>query len=147
MNTTNQIKYLAIVELLLFIFTVIASYHFEGYLDPLLQEYLAYEKDIDISNLKLFLYVAILLTILINITSLIGLIFIKYWARNIYLVSTSVMFLSVPFLGPSVDHGVTDALDGVASLTTGALLAMLYYTENAFNQVAGGIEPPAPHHT
>lgn len=134
MNTTNQIKYLAITELLLFILTVIASYYFESYLDPLLQEYLAYENNIDISNLTLFLYIAILLATLINIISLIGLIFIKSWAKKLYLISTCIMFLSVPFLGPYVDHGITDALDGIASLTTGALLAMLYYTKNAFNK-------------
>lgn len=75
---------------------------------------------------------ALLVTLLVfviaatSVASSIGLLFFRKWSRPMAVYSTVVMLLSFPFMGPILQSGWSFALNGIATLGWGAVLAMAY---------------------
>jgi hypothetical protein len=62
------------------------------------------------------------------IVGLIGLFYIKPWARSLSLYSTLAGFLLFPLSGPSLYSGIELALADGASILWGAILAISYFS-------------------
>lgn len=62
----------------------------------------------------------------IMLTSLIGLLFFKIWARNLFLLCTIISFGAAPFSGVIVQGPIESIPAGIISLCMGAILSMSY---------------------
>lgn len=140
MNQEKTIKLLASINLLMLPVVVGLSFALESQLPPLLIDYLNHEwlrESTTTESVVIFVSVPV---IFIHFVALFGVIYSKLWSRKLLLLSSIALYLITPFLGPYVEHGISATIDGLLSLILGALLALLYFGESAFNK---SIQPTA----
>ncbi len=137
MDTTKIIKLFVILELILLVAGFIIWPPTQSHLPPLLQEYL--DQEMETINIVDLITIPVLL---IYIISAVGLLLTKIWAKNLYVLSTILVYALIPFMGPAVEHAFFATINHLGSLITGAILALLYFTSSAFNK-ANRQEPSA----
>lgn len=64
-----------------------------------------------------------------GIAASIGLLLLKRWAAWLFLLTTAVAYTLMAFLGPTVEHGVTSAVNGAFSVVTGVILGLAFFTD------------------
>ena len=134
MDTTKIIRLLVLLELALLLLSLFATFRLESYLHPLLQEYLALQElSAPTTQDSIILWVGIPF-VLAHIVSVVGLLFVKIWAKYLYLFVIVVEHMLTPFVGPFVEHGLTTAISNLGVLLQGAILAMLFFSSSAFNK-------------
>jgi len=105
------------------------SFIMESSLPELLQSYIAWELEQDISVQDwIVLYVGIPL-ILVAIASSIGLFLYKPWAKWPYIISTLVGLVLVAFIGPTVEHSYSMVFDYLGTGADGFIIAILLLTD------------------
>ena len=153
MDTTKIIKLLVILQILLVVTGSFISLPVHSPLPPWLQEYLSYEREAEMDIVELLAF-SILIIYMISVA---GLLSTKMWARNLYAFSILLNYASISLMGPTVEHALVttqgfrnrwlDVLMGptvehaffttlahLDSLTSGAILVLLYFTSSAFNK-------------
>jgi magnesium-transporting ATPase (P-type) len=75
-----------------------------------------------------FVFVVMLPLVLSFVAGLFGLYMFKSWGRSLSLYSTLAGIVLFPFLGPSLYGGLESAIDELASMILGAILALSYYS-------------------
>jgi len=133
MDSTKYIRICATAYLALGVVYLVASIALESSLPPLLQDYLRAEDAREPTAIERFLFVGVMPVLLANTVALLGLVFLKRWAKKIFLYSTIVLWVLSLFIGPTVDHAIPALLNGAATLILGVLLWLLYFTNSAFN--------------
>lgn len=136
MDTTKIIKRFVILELTLMITGFVLSFSLESKLPDLLQEYLAFQSESDINTTDLFVLCSGIPLMIIYLVAAVGLLLTKTWAKNLYALGTIAGLLLSPFLGPTVEHAMTAATFELSSLTEGAILALLFFSNSAFKENA-----------
>ncbi len=134
MDTTKIIKLFVIFDLLLMAVYLVVSFSMESHLPLLLQEYLAQEMESEISTADLVALWVGIPGLLIYFISVAGFLLTKAWAKNLYVFGTVLAFALFPFMGPMVEHALSASIYDLSSLTTGAILALLFFTSSAFNK-------------
>ena len=61
--------------------------------------------------------------------SSVGLVRLRRWAAWPFLVATVVAYALMPFLGPTVEHAATSAVNGAFSVLTGVTLGVAFFTD------------------
>ncbi|MEE9342239.1 MAG: hypothetical protein V3V12_01240 [Gammaproteobacteria bacterium] len=133
-DTTKQIRTLAGATLLLLTLYIFATVLLEAKLPALFQEYLRQEAESDLDKADIFLLVVGIPVALLHIISFVGLMTIKPWAKNLFMLSTISICALTPFFGPYVDHGIAFFLEMLSTLCTGVLITLLYFTHSKFNK-------------
>ena len=91
-----------------------------------LQDYLQWQEAVEDPESNLFL---ILIFLLAYIISSIGIFLFKPWAKQAYLILNVVGLLVFPLLSiHTVEHALTDSILSIGVMTTGFILALLFFT-------------------
>ena len=81
------------------------------------------------STLSLVVLVLGLVLLLVGlVVALLGLFRFRKWGRTAALIFTAISLLAQPFVGATVQSGLTSALLGVTSIIWGAVLLAAYYS-------------------
>lgn len=118
-----------------FLFFFIDAYFVDS-LPVLLQDYLVWEEEQELTMFdSLFLLISLPI-IAMYLAALVGLLFFKAWAKNLYVFSALVMMIVTAFLGPTVEHAVVTAIGSIDSALFGLTVGFLYFSNVAYSQQA-----------
>jgi len=138
METLKIIRLLSALDLILTTVTVIFVFSLESNLPLLLQDYLVQELKADTTTTEIIAFTVKAITLILYFASLFGLIFVKKWARKLFITTTIIMYQVSFLLGPIVAHAVSFTFDQLSVLVQGMLLAFLVfrnpYPERALNK-------------
>jgi len=135
-DTTNLIRVLVVLEVLVLFLAVGISIYMEQYLPQLLQEYLNQEFESSLIEKNLFVFSILAFAfLLLYVAAVIGILLVKAWARNFYILSLVAGFVAMPLIGPTVEHGFAQAFTDLGLLISGAVSALLLFTTSAFNKL------------
>jgi hypothetical protein len=81
----------------------------------------------DLKTLELAVLVIMVPMMLVLLVSSFGLFFLKNWARWLYLWTTIASYIVLPYLGPTVEHGLVGAVDDLSVLLSGAILGIAFF--------------------
>jgi hypothetical protein len=79
--------------------------------------------------------------IVVFLASRIGLFVFWRRARKLYLVSVIILLGLTPFFGPYIDAGWGQALDSAALVSSGLILALIYFSPLSQNFEVAGCQP------
>jgi len=134
MDTTKHIQLFAKLYLAATILYLVASFMLESRLPSGLQEYLNSEFERESTPIEDFIFLLLLPILVAHITAIFGLIKIKRWAKKLFFYSTSAAFVAGLFIGPYLAHSVSAILDSIALILLGIIIALLIFTQSAFNK-------------
>lgn len=134
MDTTQLIKKLVIIEVLLFVAVIISSLYLGDYLPELLQNYVLVSSSSELSTMQMVMYSLLAIVLVVYSISIIGLLLTKQWAKKAYIIISIVGFMLLPFMGPTVMHGVTATLHDSGNFMTGFVMTLLIFTPSQFSR-------------
>lgn len=129
MHTSSVLRIFVVLEWVAIAGGIVLSILLEPRLPEPLRDWLAaeVEREVDLSEIVLLiLAIPMLLGALIGS---IGLLFLKRWAAWLYLISLIIGFLIFPFMGPTVEHGMADVFLEVASVISGMIIALAFFSD------------------
>jgi len=89
----------------------------------------AYELEPEIDGAKMVVLSIIgLAAIIFGVVSFFGLLLFRSWARPMYLAGFIILLPTSLFYGVSINSGVSQVLGDLSLVTSGIILAMLYYS-------------------
>jgi len=103
--------------------------HLIASLPDILQEYWHIEDQREITDSEAMFFLFVYPLLLVNLTSFIGLFFLKKWAKWGYIGTTVIMIVLSPFAGPTVEHGLVSTLHSLEFICAGFIFAMLFLTD------------------
>jgi len=126
-DTKTVLRVAVVAEWVFGIVVIILSVVLEAFLPEPLQDYVAWtvEQDISLGEILVFLITVPLL--LVYLVSSVGLFLLKNWARWLYLWTTVVFCFLYPFFGPTVEHGIADAVDEVTVILSGVIIGIAFF--------------------
>lgn len=110
-DTTRQIKILALCQLILFVPGLALSFVLESQLPPLLEEYAQRQYQQEATLVEIIFLTLSAVVFLIYLASLFGFILNRKWAKSIYVGCTILFVLLALGTGPYVEHAFSAALD------------------------------------
>lgn len=128
MRLKSIVKLAVATQWLLFPLYFALSFFLEKKLPETLQEYLLWEAERALTTADTVIAIVIIPLIIIYLVSSIGVFLFKRWAKNIYIVITILLISLTPFTGPFVVHEIAATLDGISSVLSGVVLALLLFT-------------------
>jgi len=134
MDTTKNIRLLVVLEIITTLIYLFLTFYLESQLPDLLQQYLLQEKESEFNNTDIITAIIGVPFLICYFTSITGLLFVKTWAKNLYIFTVIAGYLSAPLLGPSIEHAISAAVYDVTTIIEGAILALLLFTKSAFNK-------------
>jgi hypothetical protein len=128
MTATFALRTAIVFEWLFGLSTIILSITLERFLPDPLREYLAVEAE-SVPSLAEFLILPLaIVMLLVLIASSIGLLLLQRWARWGYLASMALSCVLMPFLGPHVEHALTEAFDMASMILSGVVIGLAFFT-------------------
>ena len=134
MDQTHIIKKTAGLYAITLALYLVLSFWLDSYLPESLQAYLEASALQEPTTLEMTTYVFILIVLLVHLFSVAGLIQGKTEAKNQFVYTMLMMVILSPVVGPHVEHGLSAGVGGLATMISGALVALLYFTESVFKQ-------------
>ena len=110
------------------------SFYLESFLPIQLQDYLQLESEREITSAETILLVFAIPIVLAHLVSIVGIIFVKTWAKKIYVYSILGLLLIIPFTGPYVAHAVASTIGTLTSIIDGIIIGLLFFSYSAFNK-------------
>src|SRR5688572_1362315 len=105
------------------------SFALERFLPEALREYLALEAESPIAIGELLLLPLAILLLIVTLASSIGLLLLQRWARWSYLACVVLGCAITPFLGPTVEHSLTDTFEMVATTLSGLVIGISFFSD------------------
>jgi hypothetical protein len=137
MPSRGVLRTLIVAEVGFVVLSVVGSLLTESLLPEPLRAYLATEFEGDIISVRdlVMICTGIPLVILWLVSS-IGLFFFWRPARILYVVAMIFGLLATPFFGPYVDAGLGAMLEDVATIISGIIVALVYFSpvKELFNE-------------
>jgi hypothetical protein len=96
--------------------------------DPL-RHWLATQAQWDIGFLEVILLVVMITTVLCALVGSVGLLLLKRWGAWLYLASLIIAYVVLPLLGPSVEHAITETVADIATLLSGLILGLAFFSD------------------
>ena len=118
-----------VLQLTLLMSVVVVDSYFIEHLPDILQEYWLIEEQREIATSEAILFLFVYPLLLLYLASIVGLFFLKTWAKYFYIGTTVVLFFLVPFFGPTVEHAFATTLSSLESTSIGFIIAMLLLTD------------------
>lgn len=94
-----------------------------------LQIWLLEESERDMSVYEAVLGSVAIVDIVAIIVASVGLFMLKRWAAKLYLIAFVVMLILGPFAGPSVEHALSGTLISVASILSGLVIGLAFFSD------------------
>jgi hypothetical protein len=128
MSSRGLLRTLIVAEFVLGIVSIVVSLLTESSLPEPLQTYLAEEAEADITTRDIVMLATGIPLLILLLVSSIGLF--SFWrpARILYVITTVVGLLGMPFFGPYVDSGWGAMFEEAAIIISGMILAMIYFS-------------------
>ena len=123
MTSARILRFAVIAELPLIAISVACSFALEESLPAELQVWATNAPE-EASWMLIAFYVALLGPMF---TGFVGLIMLKRWARWPYLIST--LIAHAPIFGPSVQHEIAASFHELATLISGVVIALCFFTD------------------
>lgn len=127
MNAKIALRILILLEFILAVGPPILMDYGFFELPPPLAEWNDYQADEHEYTPDWFMLFVITPMLLGGFVSRIGLFFYRRWAAYLYLVTTAVLGITHPLLGPHVRNGVEGTLSDTAMLVTGMIIAIAFF--------------------
>ena len=122
------LRTLIVAEIALVIISVVVSLLTESSLPEPLRAFLKAEFEAEITVRAMTMIIATIPLFVLMLGSSIGLFFFWRPARILYLIVTAVGLLLTPFFGPYVDAGWGSTLEEAATIVSGVILALIYFS-------------------
>jgi hypothetical protein len=122
------LRVLIVGEIVFGVLSLVVSAFTQVTLPEPLREYLELEAQAPITKRDLFLLAFGVLLLVMVLISSIGLFVFWRPARLLYLIATVFGVVITPLLGPAVRTGWDTPLEETASITAGAILALVYFS-------------------
>lgn len=100
----------------------------ESSLPEPLQEYLHQQRTAELTTTDLIVVATGLPVVGLGLASFIGLLRFSSWSRPVALGTWIFALFTLPFMGPTVEPGVTTAMFHLSSMTLGAVVAVAYWS-------------------
>jgi hypothetical protein len=110
---------------------VTAALLLESSLPDELQAYLAKQAEIEYTPLVWTLFGIGLVTVILNLVSSIGLLFLRSWARIIYTVTLALLNIFMLFDGPTIESGIDGFFGGLSLIMSGFLICLIWFSDLA----------------
>jgi hypothetical protein len=128
MSSRGVLRTLIVAEVGLVVLSVVGSLLTEVLLPEPLQAYLETEFEGDLTTFEVAMLVAAVPLVILWLVSSIGLFFFWRPARLLYVVTMIFGMLATPFFGPYVDAGLGAMLEDAATIMSGVILALVYFS-------------------
>ncbi len=129
MNIKKILKLFIFTEWILIAVGIFLTFYLEKTLPLELQEYLNeyYENGFNLKDG--IASVLLILIFLLNFISSVGLWKLKIWSKNLYVISTFGISISMIFLGPTVETGIVTGIGELSIIIAGIIIGILYFSE------------------
>ena len=117
----------------------------ESWMPAPLQEYLERERNAEFSAGDGVLIAVLLPFLMITFVSFVAMLKFWRWSRELAVASSVLGFLLIPFLGPTVEPGISTALNYLSSMLYGAVIALAYFSPAAEWFPSRQTADPPPH--
>jgi hypothetical protein len=126
--------------------SVASSFVAESWMPAPLKEYLESERNAEFSAGDGTLIAILLPFLMITFVSFIAMLKFWRWSRELAVASSILGFVLIPFLGPTVEPGISTALNYLSSMLYGAVIALAYFSPAAawFHSRQPADPPPHP---
>lgn len=131
MPTVAVLRLLVAAELSLLIGGEVIAAFGVTELPALLRQYEEAEGSASPTRGELTLAASGVVLLLVSACASIGIYFLRPWARPMYVATTVGSHLVAPFFGPFVSVGWSNALDGLAAVLSGLVIASVHWTSLA----------------
>lgn len=129
MRVSTVLRICVLSEWVLVGISITLSLFLESHLPPPLQEWLTTEAEQDSQPYEAFLLAGGFLLLLFALAGSVGLLFLKRWGAWLYLLSLVIGYLLFPFFGPTVEHGLADAVDELTVMLSGLILGLAFFSD------------------
>lgn len=146
MDTTKKIKLFTLLYVALLAFGLPFSYFVEQFLPIDIRQYLDADYNRPNTINEDILMVFLIPSAVAHLLSIGAILFEHRWAKPMFTYSLLVIYLLGPFGGPMIYHASADTISGAATIVSGVILALLWFTSSAFNKKGLGtaLQPPQP---
>lgn len=133
MKFVRILRFFVVCEIILVSFTVASDYWLQRTLPPELQEYLKNEETGLTFVPAVYLFYSFILVIICQIIGWIGLW--RLWApgRIFYTCAWCAGIVYVGIMGPSVNPGLTSALNDAVGVVGGMIFGLIYFSDLRFD--------------
>jgi len=100
----------------------------ESALPEPLRAFLKAESEAEVTVREMIMFAAAIPLLILLLVSSIGLFFFWRPARILYLITSVAGLLVTPFFGPYVDAGWGTTFDEAATIVSGVILALIYFS-------------------
>ena len=129
MRSSTVLRICVVLEWAFVGVAVALSFLLESSLPAPLRDWLAADAEADLAPHEAALLVAMILAMVCVLVGSIGLLFLKRWAAWLYLISVIIGYALFPFMGPSVAHGVADVVGDLATLLSGLIIGLAFFSD------------------
>lgn len=144
MKSSTMLRWCLVLEWVFILVGMATAFALESSLPAPLAAWLKGEADSDLTSGQ-FVLVALGIPLIVSmIVATIGLLCLRRWAAWLYLITTVLEFLIMPFTGPTVEHALADALEQVATVLSGIVIALAFFTDSLKKRTAEQNPPPLP---
>ncbi len=128
MELRKILKIAVIAHLLLSIIGYFTTKTLVPYLPKQLRDYEILLSKQESTNIDLLIIVVMTTLLLGYLISLVGLFFILPWSKWFYTTVILLMIIFLLFLGPIVDHALSNVISSLESIATGIIFCLLFFT-------------------
>jgi len=112
------------------VISIVASLILEPSLPEPLAAWLKADAERDITAGEFALLAAFIPLLVSIIVATAGLLCLQRWAAWLYLVTTVIGTLLMPFTGPTVEHALADTIDEIGIIMSGMVIALAFFTDS-----------------
>jgi hypothetical protein len=138
MVTKTRIRIAASVSMLAAVLGLVAHFGGAAGFSPELRQYLEQQQQADLTPRDWVLLAVGIPLVVAGLAGFVGLLRFTSWSRPVSVATSLIGLLGQPFFGPTIEPGLTTALNQFASLSFGAVLATAYISPTA----SGWFEAP-----
>ena len=131
MRPSTVLRICVVLEWVFVGVAIALSFLLESTLPAPLRDWLATQAEAegDLAPHEIALFIGMIPVLVCVLAGSIGLLFLKRWAAWLYLISVIIGYLLVPFMGPTVEHGVVDAFYEMATLLSGLIIGLAFFSD------------------
>jgi hypothetical protein len=124
----KMLRLLVVAQIVLVLMCTILSIVLDSYLPPPLHKWKQIEAEQEISKMEVFILIVAIPCLLGLVVGLVGLYFRKRWAAWCYFAAVLIGFLVSPFVGPTVEHGLSDTFWHLSSIVDGGIFMLAFFS-------------------
>ena len=129
MRSSTVLRICVVLEWVFVGMAIALSYLLESSLPAPLRDWLAADAEANLAPHEVAVLIAMIPLLIGVLIGGIGLLFLKRWAAWLYLIAVIIGYALFPFMGPTVEHAVADAFDEMATLLSGLIIGLAFFSD------------------